>query len=102
MDLRLAIEDGDTLSVSLKEAEQTPTLSVRPSKAGVTSLLRAIGIAVRDGYGECFWPAATGGQYWWIFTRTAESLEVVAMWSRGGVTGWEHVFRATDSVEWVR
>ena len=29
-------------------------------------------------------------------------MEVAAMWTRGGASGWEHVFRATDSVEWVR
>ena len=36
-----------------------------------------------------------------MFRRDAETLEVVVMWSRGGASGWEHVFRATDSAAWV-
>ncbi len=56
----------------------------------------------RLGYGECFWPSPTGGQYWWIFKRTDDSIETMTMWTRGGASLWEHVFRATDSVTWLR
>jgi hypothetical protein len=103
MNLHFTTEPDDMLVVHLKEAEQDTTVDVRPAKAGLASLLRAMGAAVRDGYGECFWPGATtGGQYWWIVTRRDETVEVIVMWTRGGASQWEHVFRATDSVDWVR
>ena len=64
--------------------------------------MRAIDDAMVTGYGECFWPALTGGQYWWIFKRDESRFETIAMWTRGGASLWEHVFRATDEAEWVR
>jgi hypothetical protein len=73
---------------------------VRPASAGLASFTRAIDDVRRDGYGECFWPAVTGGQYWWMLKRDAESIEVIAMWHRGGAALWEHVFRATDAMAW--
>lgn len=101
MDLSLSIEPYDTLVVHLQEGTEQTTVSVHPSRPGATSLLRALDHAVTDGYGECFWPGAPGGQYWWIFKRVEESIEVCAMWTRGGASMWEHVFRATDAASWV-
>ncbi|MEO7891792.1 MAG: hypothetical protein ABIW19_17475 [Vicinamibacterales bacterium] len=102
MDLTLSIDIDDTLVVHLREADAHTTVAVRPSRAGAASLRRAVDAAVSEGYGDCFWPGATGGQYWWIFNRRAETLEVVAMWTRGGASLWEHVFRATDASTWVQ
>jgi hypothetical protein len=102
VDLHLTIDEHDVLVVHLRDGDTATTVSAGPSKAGVASLTRALGQAVTDGYGDCFWPASTGGQYWWIFTRKAETMEVVAMWTRGGASLWEHVFRATDAVSWVQ
>ena len=101
MDLRLAVEPTDILTVFLRDGEAQATVSVHPPAAGATSLGRALEAAMDEGHGECFWPAATGGVYWWIFSRTHETLEVTALWTRGGVAIWEHVFRATDSAVWV-
>ncbi|MCC7009498.1 MAG: hypothetical protein IT184_11850 [Acidobacteria bacterium] len=101
MTLHLTIEPPDTLVVHLSEGREETTVAVFPSQAGADSLLRALDDAVRDGYGECFWPGATGGQYWWIFKRDAESLQVIAMWTRGGASAWQHVFRATDAAGWI-
>lgn len=102
MDLQFAIEPHDILCVRLTDGADRATVSVAPPKAGVESLMRAFEAAVAEGYGECFWPGSSGGQYWWIFKCDAQTIEVVAMWSRGGVTGWQHVFRATAGVAWVR
>ena len=102
MDLTLTIDPHDVLTVHLRDGDTTTTVAARPSRAGAASLMRAIDQAIGDGYGDCFWPGSTGGQYWWIFTRKAETIEVVAMWTRGGASLWEHVFRATDAVSWVR
>ncbi len=75
-------------------------IQVRPAAAGAASLLRALDGALADGYGECFWPGAPG-QYWWMLKRDDRSIEVIAMWTRGGASLWEHVFRATDSADWL-
>lgn len=94
--------DGPRLVLQLTDAATKATISVPQAQQGVASITRALDSAARDGYGECFWPATEGGHYWWIFRREAESLEVVALWSRGGASGWQHVFRAVDAVDWVR
>jgi len=101
MNLSFDLSPHDTLTVHLREGDEQTSVSAKPSSAAVTSLRRALDAAVTDGYGECFWPGTTGGQYWWIFKRDAERMETVAMWTRGGASLWEHVFRATDAVSWV-
>ena len=101
MELRLALQAPDVLVVHLREHLTETTVSVRPAHVGVRTLVAALDAAVSDGYGECFWPGSPGGQYWWMFRREAETLEVVAMWTRGGASLWEHVFRATDAAAWV-
>jgi hypothetical protein len=102
MDLRLSLDPHDVLVVHLSDGADRTTVSVHPSRAGVESLSRALDAALGEGYGECFWPGMPGGQYWWVFKRDAETLETIAMWTRGGAALWEHVFRATDSADWVR
>jgi hypothetical protein len=102
MDLRLTLEPYDVLAVHLRDGDDETTVSVRPSRAGAESLQRALRTALAEGYGDCFWPGMTGGQYWWMFKRDHETLETIAMWTRGGASPWEHVFRATDSAAWVR
>jgi hypothetical protein len=67
----------------------------------VAALVTALDVvAAGEGYAECFWPEP-GGQYWWMFSREGRRLEVVVLWSRGAVTGWEHVFRAADEVDYL-
>jgi hypothetical protein len=101
MDLRLTLDPHDVLVVHLSEGDLETAVSVHPSRAGAESLQRALHAAIADGYGECFWPGLSGGQYWWIFKRDGEALETIAMWTRGGAALWEHVFRATDAAGWV-
>ena len=101
MEVRLELESHDHLIVHLREGEQQTQVGVPKSRPGADSLQRALNDALTQGYGECFWPGVEGGQFWWMFRRDAETLEVAVMWSRGGASGWEHVFRATDSAAWV-
>jgi hypothetical protein len=101
MQIEFVVDSHDLLTVRLTEGQDTTTMTVISSRAAVESLRRAFRDATTEGYGECFWPAATGGQYWWVFRRDAESIEVAAMWTRGGASLWEHVFRATDALDWV-
>ena len=102
MHLSLTRDPFDTLIVCLRDGDVETTVSARPSAVALRSLARLLEDAGRDGYGECFWPGADGGQYWWIFRREGVAVEVVALWTRGGVAIWEHVFRATDAFTWVR
>jgi len=37
-----------------------------------------------------------------VFRRREATLETAVMWTRGGASLWEHVFRATDAAEWIR
>jgi hypothetical protein len=102
VNLHFELEPEDTLVVHLREGDEQTTLAVRPAAAGAASLQRALVQALAEGYGECFWPAVTGAQYWWIFKRDEERVETIAMWTRGGASLWEHVFRATDAAIFVR
>src|SRR5689334_14895459 len=70
-------------------------------RASARTLTRTLGHALADGYGECFWPSLDGGHYWWMLRRDHDTLEVAVMWSRGGASGWQRVFRATDAAAWV-
>src|SRR6476620_9086752 len=74
MDFQLSLEPHDILTVHLREGEEQTTVSVHPASAGARSLSRALEDALANGYGECFWPGATGGQYWWMFKRDADTL----------------------------
>ena len=80
MVIEFTLEPHDILSVCVAEREQQPVVTVHPAAAGATSLARAIDDAMATGYGECFWPAATGGQYWWIFKRDENKDK----WARHG------------------
>lgn len=102
MHLHLDLDPHDTLVVRLRDGAIESAVSARPSQAAATSLSRALGTAVESGYGECFWPAPEGGQYWWMFKRDGDAIEAIAMWTRGGASLWEHVFRATDGADWLR
>ena len=101
MDLTLAIEPHETLVVTLHDGQRQTTVSVRPAAAGARSLSAALDQGMTEGYGECFWPGFEGGQYWWIFKRHPHTMEVMAMWTRGGAALWEHVFRAKAEAAWV-
>ena len=102
MDLTLSVEHRDELTVRLRDGRDEATVTISPVGAASLSLSRALDDAMSAGYGECFWPGQPGGQYWWIFKRVDATLEVALMWTRGGASLWEHVFRATDAVSWIR
>ncbi|MCC7042804.1 MAG: hypothetical protein IT183_03015 [Acidobacteria bacterium] len=87
--------------VRLREGTVEATVTGWHTSRAVTALLTALEtVATGEGYAECFWPEPTG-QYWWMLNREGQRLEVVVLWSRGAVTGWEHVFRAADEVNYI-
>lgn len=89
------------LVVRLREGTVEASVTGWNTSRAVTALMTALDIvAAGEGHSECFWPEPTG-QYWWMFNREGRRLEVVVLWSRGAVTGWEHVFRAADEVTYI-
>ena len=102
MDLRLVIEAPDRLIVHLREGVDETTVAVSPADAGVASLTRALDDAVAQGYGECFWPGLPGRAGPVSSGAREATLDYTVMWTRGGASLWEHVFRATDAAEFVR
>jgi hypothetical protein len=102
MNIHLVCEAPERLTVQLREGVEERTVTVAQGRVGARLLERTIDDAIAHGYGECFWPALEGGHYWWMFRLVGESLDVAVMWSRGGASGWEHVFRAVDAVSHVR
>ena len=93
--MNVVIESANPQQIVVRLREGTIEASVTGwhTSRAVTSLLSALDA-------ECFWLEPTG-QYWWMFNREGQRLEVVVLWSRGAVTGWEHVFRAADEVNYV-
>lgn len=100
MNVQIETATSQQLSVRLREGDVETTVTGWNTPRAVTALLSALEIVeAAEGYGECFWPEPTG-QYWWMFSREGRRLEVVVLWSRGAVTGWQHVFRAADEVSY--
>lgn len=86
--------------IRLREGDDQATITGWNTPRAVSAFMSALEVVeASDGCSECFWPEPTG-QYWWIFNREGRRLEVVVLWSRGAVTGWQHVFRAADEVSY--
>ena len=83
----------------LRDGTLETEVSAWGTERAVQLLVTALETARDDGYGECFWPEMTG-QYWWMCRREGSRLEVVVLWSSGAGTGWQHVYRATDEIEY--
>ena len=78
---------------------ETATVSAWHAERAALALVTAIDLAAREGYGECFWPEPNG-QYWWLYKREERRLALAILWSSGPETGWQHVCRAADEVEY--
>jgi hypothetical protein len=92
--------DDARLIAHLREAEVTTEVVGWNPERCVQHLLAALEGAELEGYGECFWPEPTG-QYWWMFKREDQHLEVAVLWSRSSAVGWQHVFRGTDEISYI-
>jgi hypothetical protein len=97
MDLRLHTERGRLIATLTDDGVET-TATAANGDAAALALLEAIDRAAAEGYGECFWQEPDG-TYWWMLRRLAMRLELVVLWNSGGVTGWQHVFRAVTHAE---
>jgi len=101
VNVRIDSATSEQIVVCLREGTTETRVTGWHTDRAVRSLVAALDVvAGGDGYAECFWPEPTG-QYWWMFSREGRRLEVVVLWSRGAVTGWQHVFRAADEVDYL-
>jgi len=88
---------GRVVATLTDEGVETTVTAARGDVAGL-ALLEAIDRAAADGYGECFWQEMEG-TYWWMFRRLAMRLEIAVLWTSGGASGWQHVFRAVTHAD---
>jgi uncharacterized protein YegP (UPF0339 family) len=98
MDFTLDIDEAGRFVARLSAGDTTRlvTSSTLPAAA---DLLDAVEDARDGGSGECLWQEQ-GGDYRWMLRAAGERLTVVALWSAGTLTGWEHVFRGECELEW--
>jgi len=87
------------LTATLRDGSQETAVTAAVAAPAAAALATALADARVGGYGECFWPEPPG-HYWWMLHLSGASLEVIVMFSRGGASGWQHVFRSTDDVGW--
>ena len=101
MHVRFERPDDRRLTAYLREGDVTTEATSWQPQQSADDLLAAVDAARTEGYGECFWPEPTG-QYWWMFRLVDARLEVAVMWTAGGASQWQHVFRAADEVRYLR
>jgi hypothetical protein len=83
----------------LRDGTLETEVSAWGAERAAQALVTALEAARDEGFGQCFWPEMTG-QYWWMCRREGRRLEVVVLWSSGAGTGWQHVYRATDEIDY--
>jgi uncharacterized protein YegP (UPF0339 family) len=99
MEFTLDIDDGGRFVARLSADGHKTRLVTSSLLPAVADLLAAVEDARDTGYGECLWQEQ-GGDYRWMFRAAGERLTVVALWSTGTLTGWEHVFRGDCDLDW--
>jgi hypothetical protein len=96
----LDIDDRGRFVVRLDQGGASAVVTASNLDAA-DDLLAAIEDARDTGLGECMWEEQ-GGDYRWMLRRQhADELVVVALWSAGTLTGWEHVFRGRCRLDWL-
>ena len=100
LQLTLDIDDRGRFVVRLEQGGASAVVTASNLDAA-DDLLAAIEDARDTGLGECMWEEQ-GGDYRWMLRRQHEDeLVVVALWSAGTLTGWEHVFRGRCGLDWL-
>jgi hypothetical protein len=99
LDLALDIDDAGRFVVRLRQGDASAVVTASNLDAA-DDLLAAIEDARDTGLGECVWEEP-GGDYRWMLRHDDGELIVVALWSAGTLTGWEHVFRGRCGLDWL-
>ncbi len=98
MNLSLSIDSFGRLVCDIEDDGERAVVTAADASYGVTQLMAAIDDAQESGYGECIWPEG-GGEYRWMLRRDGNALTIVLLWSRGTLTGWQHVLRTETRFE---
>ena len=99
LQLTLDIDDAGRFVMRLRQGDGSAVVTASNLDAA-DELLAAIEDARDSGLGECVWEEQ-GGDYRWMLRRRQDELIVVALWSAGTLTGWEHVFRGHCGLDWL-
>jgi hypothetical protein len=99
--VRFERPDDRRVIAYLREGDVATEVTGWNPRQSAADLLAALDAVASEGYGECFWPEPTG-QYWWMLRLVDQRLEVAVMWTAGGASQWQHVFRAADEVGYLR
>lgn len=101
MDVAFSTDSFGRIVCDLAADRQHAIVTSSDGAAAAQLLLNALDAARDEGYGECVWQEG-GGEYWWILRRDGPDLTCVLLWSRGTLTGWQHLLRAdTPFVEFA-
>jgi hypothetical protein len=100
LQLTLDIDEAGRFVARLQQGEASALVTASNLDAA-DQLLAAIEDARGSGLGECLWEEQ-GGDYRWMLRRRGDELIVVALWSAGTLTGWEHVFRGRCGLDWLK
>jgi hypothetical protein len=97
VDITAGIDNFGRLICTVYSDQPPAVITSADAHLSSAQLLDAIADAEQQGYGECVWPEAAG-EYRWMFRRAGDRLTVVALWSSGTLTGWQHVLHTeTDA-----
>lgn len=93
MDVSFSTDSFGRIVCDIANAGEHAIVTSSDGALAARTLLAALDAARDDGYGECVWQEA-GGEYWWILRRDGIDVTCVLLWSRGTLTGWQHLLRA--------
>jgi hypothetical protein len=98
MNVAFSTDSFGRIVCDIGDAGECAIVTSSDTVAAALGLLSALDDAEKAGYGECVWPEG-GGEYWWILRRDGDGLTCVLLWSRGTLTGWQHVLRTDTPFE---
>ena len=94
MDVAFSSDAFGRIVCDICDAAESAIVTSSDAPGAALGLLAAVAEAERSGYGECLWQEG-GGEYWWILRRDGVDLTCIVLWSRGTLTGWQHLLRGT-------
>lgn len=93
MDLSFSTDSFGRIVCDMSAAGEHAIVTSSDGAPAAQLLLNALDAARDEGYGECLWREGNG-EYWWILRRNGMDLTCVLLWSRGTLTGWQHLLRS--------
>jgi len=94
MNVALSTDGFGRLVCDIEHAGSTAIATSADMATARAQFLGALEDVEQTGYGECLWPEAVG-EYRWMFRRSGTAVIVVLLWSRGTLTGWDHLLHAS-------